>query len=207
MGYAQARMQARHGTRPGTRAWALLNASTTFAAALENARASSLESWTAGLDPAARPADVERMLRERLLGRIAEAARWMPETWRAAVLWTQALLELPPRQRRLREAADEDRAAAVRREWLAHWRTLWPPCAAEERDALEELVRTVEAHLERFSRATAEEAEPLRLALRARVETLFRRHAPGPAAAFDHLLLLALECERLRAALLGRSAW
>jgi hypothetical protein len=202
--YAQARIQARHGARPDARAWAMIHASVTLGSLLENARRSSLESWVAGLDPGAPRAEAEKLLRERLRSRIAEAARWMPEAWRPAVLRTASLIDLPERQRELRGKADEERAAAVRREWLAGWRDLWPDCAAEEREALEELVRVVEAHLERFARSPPDDAEPLRLALRLRVEALFRRHALGPAAAFEHLLLAALEAERLRAELMER---
>lgn len=203
--YAQARMQARHGARPDARAWAALHAAITLASLLERARAGPLDSWTAGLDPAGAPQDIERVLRDRLRGRIEELARWMPSSWQPAVSWTRSLIDLPARQQALRETGDEERAAVLRGEWLAEWRRLWPDCGAEERDAIEELVHAVEAHLQRFARASPDDAPGLRLALRARVETLFRRHALGPAAAFDHLLLLALECERLRAELVARA--
>ena len=204
MDFAQARMQARHGERPDARAWALLHASTTLAALLESARASPLESWTAGIDPAARPEDIEALLGQRLRDRINEVSRWMPEAWVPSMIWTTTLLDLPARQRALRATGDEEAAAAVRHEWLERWRALWPDCGADDRAALEELVDAVEAHLQRFARADPDEAEALRLALRARVEVLFRRHALGPAAAFDHLLLLALECERVRSEILRR---
>lgn len=203
--YAQARMQARHGSRPDARAWARLHAAITLASLLETARGGPLASWTAGLDPAGAREDIERVLRDRLRGRIEELARWMPSQWRAAVSWTRSLIDLPARQQALREAGNEERAAALRAEWLAEWRRLWPDCSEEERDALDELVHAVEDHLQRFARASPDDAQGLRLALRARVETLFRRHTLGPAVAFDHLLLLALECERLRAELVARA--
>lgn len=202
--YALARIHARHGARPEARAWAMVHAAVTLGSLLENARGSALESWIAGLDPATPRAEAERLLHERLRGRIAEAARWVPEAWRPAVMHTASLIDLPARQRRLRAGGDEERAAAARREWLAAWRDLRPGCTADEHAALEELVRTVEAHLERFAHASTDDAESLRLALRLRVESLFRRHALGPAAVFDHLLLLALEAERLRAEIMGR---
>ena len=202
--YAQARIQARHGTRPEARAWAMVHASVTLGALLENARRSSLESWIAGLGVGAPRAEAEQLLRERLRERIAEVARWMPEAWRPAVLHATSLIDLPTRQSELRGADDEERAAALLREWLARWRQLWPPCGDDDRAALEELVRAVEAHLARFARAAPDEAESLRQVLRLRVQALFRRHATGPAAAFDHLLLLALEAERLRAEIMGR---
>jgi hypothetical protein len=202
--FAQARMQARHGARPEARAWAMVHASVSLGALLENARSSSLESWIAGLDPGAPRAEAERLLGDRLRGRIAEVARWMPDAWRPAVLHTSSLIELPARQRELRGTGDEERAAAARREWIAAWRSLWPDGPAEEREALDELVRGVESHLERFARASPDDAEALRLALRLRVESIFRRHALGPAAVFAHLLLVALEAERLRAEIMER---
>lgn len=203
--YAQARMQTRHGARPAARAWAMVHASVTLGALLENARGTALESWFAGLDPTASRAEAERLVEERLRERIAEVAAWMPEEWRPAVVHTASLLGLPARQRELRLAGDEERAAAARRDWLDGWRALWPDPSGETREQIDELVHAVEAHLERFVRAAPEDAESLRLALRLRVEALFRRHALAPAAAFDHLLLLALEAERLRAEVMERS--
>jgi hypothetical protein len=223
--YAQARIQARHGARPDPATWASLHASITLAALLENARASPLEAWIAGLDAGCTFDELEAALRARLRGRIDEVARWMPEAWRPAVLWTRVLLDLPVRQHVLRgrtalpwmardrglggvlrEPPDDERAALARQDWIAAWRVLWPRACAADHEALEELVRAVESHVESFARAPPEEAASLRLALRARVETLFRRHALTPAAAFGHLLLLALEAERLRAELVARVA-
>jgi hypothetical protein len=201
--YAQARMQARHGAAPQAHTWALVHASMTLGSLLENARGSALESWIAGLDPAATRAEAEKLIEERLLARIEELAAWMPEEWRAAVAHTRALLALPARQRELRRIGDAAGADAIRRAWLERWRALWPIGTGEE-EPIGELLRAVDAHLERFARAPPEEAEALRLALRDRVGSLFRRHALTPAAAFDHLLLLALEAERVRAEVLGR---
>jgi len=223
--YAQARVQSRHGERAPAQAWASLHASMTLAALLEQARASALESWTAGLDAGCAPADVEALLRERLRGRITEVARWMPGPWRAAVLWTRVLLDLPALQHlafghapapwmardaalaaRIAEAPDEDRARRMRRAWLESWRRQWPRCGADERHAMEELVRAFEAHVAAFERAAPDDAWNLRRALEARIEILFRRHALLAAAAFDHLALLALDVERLRAELMARIA-
>jgi hypothetical protein len=206
IGYAQARIQARHGARADPVAWAAVHASITAGALLANARASPLETWIAGLDAGCTLDLLERLLRDRLRGRIEEVARWMPSQWRPAVLWIRELIDLPAAQRRLRARADEEGAVRVRSEWLDAWRRLWPRCGDDDREALEALVRTVESHIVQFARAPADEAANLRLALKARVETLFRRHALGPAAAFDHLMLLALEAERLRAELVSRVA-
>jgi len=149
----------------------------------------------------------------------------MPRPWGPAVLWTRTLLDLPALQRlasgrgplawmtrdpglapRLGDRPDEQRAGRMREEWLEAWRRMWPRCGADERRALEELVGAIRSHLEAFARASPEDAWGLRLALGARLETLFRRHALLAAAAFDHLALLALDAERLRAELVARDA-
>lgn len=222
--YAQARMQSRHGARPDARTWANVHAAITPAALLEAARASALEPWIAGLDASTPAHELELALRERLRARICEVARWMPEEWRPALLWTRALVDLPALQHlargrpapgwmtrdpaiatRLDDAGDEERARRARGAWTEAWRRAWPPGGEDERSALEALARLVEAHLEAFARADPADAPAMREQLGARVQALFRRHALSPAAAFCHVLLAALECERIRAELVARA--
>jgi hypothetical protein len=222
--FAQARMQARHGKRPDAGSWATLHAAITLATLLDNARASSLEPWIAGLDAGCTQDELELLLRERLRGRIAEVAGWMPDAWRPAVLWTRVLLDLPAMQYiarggaprrwmradpavspRLADPADEERALHARHLWVEAWRTLWPHGSAEQRAALEELAATVETHLLAFQQAAPDDAASLRTQLQGRLETLFRRDALTPAAAFEHLALLALDAERLRSELVTRA--
>jgi hypothetical protein len=193
--YAQARIQARHGARPAQAAWATLHAAVTLASLLEAARAGALEPWVAGLDATAGPSPLEHRLREALREHIEEVAAWMPSAWRPAVRWTTQLL------------GPGDHTAQAREEWLARWRALWPSCGVDDEHAMRTLVETVESHLARFSRAPVDEAWPLRHALQARVELLFRRFALTPAAAFAHLLLVALDLERLRAEIAVRAAF
>jgi hypothetical protein len=223
--YAQARMQARYGARPAESAWIALHAAITPAAALECARAGALGKWVSGLDATSPLDEIELGLRERLRERIAEVASWMPSEWRSAVLWTRELLDLPALQRlaagrpalpwmrrdprmaaRLHDASGEAIALNPRREWHDRWWRLWPASGADDRASLEEVARTVEAHVARFGRADAADAWPVRQALRARLETLFRRHALTPAAAFAYLALSTLEVERLRAEIVARAA-
>ena len=222
--YAQARIQARHGARPDSAAWARVHAAISGAALLDAARSASLGGWLTGLDPAPSTHEIELALRERLRARIGEVASWMPEAWRRATLWTRALLDLPALQHlawgrspppwmsldpslapHLADTPDEERARLVRLAWTETWRRLWPPCAQEDREALDALARLTESHLEAFRRAAPADARDLRESLRARVESHFRRHALSPAAAFCHLLLLALECEQVRAELVARA--
>lgn len=93
--YAQARMQARHGERASELLWRQLHAVRTFGALLESVRASALESWVSGIDADSALDEIELRLRERLRERIAEVARWMPQPWRPALLWTAVLIDLP----------------------------------------------------------------------------------------------------------------
>ncbi|HXZ49398.1 MAG TPA: hypothetical protein VEG27_10280 [Usitatibacter sp.] len=222
--FAQARIQSRHGAHPDGAAWAMVHAAVNLSALLEAARASALRPWIAGLDAGSTLDEIERLVRVRLRGRIEEVARWMPQAWRPAVLLTRELVDLPARQRlaaglgvlpwmaddpalAARPARDDVASADNPREaWLAAWRASWPRCSAEERAALEELVSTLRSHLAEFARASVEDAWELRRALGARLERLFRRHALLAAAAFDHLALLALDAERLRAELVAHAA-
>lgn len=223
--YAQARIQSRHGSRPDATDWARVRAAISAGALLDAARSTSLTAWVAGLDPPATTHEIELALRERLRARIGEVASWMPEEWRRATLWTRALADLPALQHlawgrapprwmsldpqlapHLGDAPEPERARLARLAWVETWRRLWPPCAREDRDALDALVRLAESHLEAFRRAAPGDARDLRQALRERVESHFRRHALSPAAAFCHLLLVALECEQVRAELVARAA-
>lgn len=223
LAYAQARMQSRHGARPGPHAWAKLHASITLATLVEGLRACGLDAWVAGLDPACPQDELEMFLRERLRARIGEVGRWMPEAWEAAFARVRGLVDLPARQHlerggaplawmardpplagEARLEADPGRASRARRRWIDAWRASWPPCPEGEAAGLEELVAAIEAHLQVFARAPPDEAGTLRLDLERRLTALFRRHALAPAAAFAHLALVALDLERVRAELVAR---
>lgn len=193
--YAQARIQARHGKRPAEAAWSPLHSAIDLASLLDMARAGPLEGWVAGLEPSASATDLEQRLHEQLRRYIAEVASWMPAPWQPAVLWTRALADLAPHTAQAREA------------WAVRWRELWPARNCEEEAALETVALEVRAHFARFAVADIDEAWPMRAALQARLTGLFRRFTLTPAAAFAHLLLVALDLERLRAELVGRAAF
>ena len=186
---AQARLQARHGLRPSAAAWSALHAAVAMPALLEAARTSAFRPWTAGLESAGSPGEIERVLRERLRARIDEVAGWMPEDWRDAVAWTAKLLDFP----------GQPHTADTRAQWLEEFRALWPSCAGADREAMEELVRLLQSHVATFVKVAPDDAWPRRLALQARLQWLFRKHALTPAAAFAHLAIVALDLERLRA--------
>ncbi len=87
--------------------------------------------------------------------------------------------------------------------WLAHWREIWPHCPRQERWQLEELIHLIGTQTGRISAPMQSCSANLDLGLR----RLFRRHALRPVAQFAWLGLAALEMERLRGALIVRSAF
>jgi len=88
--------------------------------------------------------------------------------------------------------------------WLDVWRRLWPNTSAAHSRALESIVRTVGEHVALLDSPAATSSSELRTALSQRLSTLFRRHFETAAAAIAHLLLEALDLERVRAALVRR---
>lgn len=91
--------------------------------------------------------------------------------------------------------------------WLAEWRRLWPPVGERERRSLERLASMVRSHLRDFAHIAREHAWELRRTLEQKLSLLFRCIAFEPAAAFVYLALVALDLERLRAALVGRALY
>lgn len=88
--------------------------------------------------------------------------------------------------------------------WLAVWRRLWPRVSAEESVALESLIHVVEQHIAALRVARQTRSEELRGELGRRLGVLFRRHIETAAATVAHLLLEAMDLERVRAALMRR---
>jgi hypothetical protein len=96
------------------------------------------------------------------------------------------------------------REPTLARRWYAHWRSLWPRRATEQRP-LAQLAETVAAHVERLGRAGAQETSGSYRRELARAATrMFRQHGGSPIAVFCHLVLVALDLERLRGGLVRR---
>lgn len=89
--------------------------------------------------------------------------------------------------------------------WLAEWRRLWPPCDEAFLVKVEGVVSLVLRHTRAFAQVGGEAAWPLRRELRERLRLDFHRLALQPAAGFAFLALVALDLERLRAALMQRA--
>ena len=99
----------------------------------------------------------------------------------------------------------EDETDLLGARWARHWRRLWPKQSAADRRALNALTHAVQSHIERLARAGAQEtSETHRRDLEKAVTRLFRRHGASPTAVFGHLVLTALDLERLRGGLVRR---
>lgn len=90
-------------------------------------------------------------------------------------------------------------------QWLVHWRALWPRGPADERQWLDRLVAAVAEHVQRLARAGVEDSSShYRHDLARLMARLFRRRSGSPVALFAHLVLVALDLERLRGGLVRR---
>ena len=100
--YVQARAQARLATLPRDAEWERLEATRSLSAFLEEARATALKSWVAGLSGVSDAHDIDRAIRALFRAEVETAARWVPARWQAAVRWVQWLPQLPVLDRALR---------------------------------------------------------------------------------------------------------
>lgn len=93
--YIQARLQARHGQRPGEDRWRLMESATDLGSYLQYARATALSPWVQHLPPQADVHQIERSLRQSWYTYATEVAGWAPGEWRPAIRWTAYLVDLP----------------------------------------------------------------------------------------------------------------
>ncbi len=93
--FAQARLQSRHGQRPGEAAWQRLEMTREFAALLDVARSSPLRPWLVGITTPGTSHQIEAVLRAHWRALVAEVAAWMPIAWQAALAWCAVLPDLP----------------------------------------------------------------------------------------------------------------
>ena len=102
-GYAQARLQARHGDRAAEAHWTQLRGTGDLGHFLQIARNTPLRPWVIHLSPQSSIHEVEYSLRRELRTYILEVARWQPAAWRAAAAWCVWLVDLPALQHLMRE--------------------------------------------------------------------------------------------------------
>jgi hypothetical protein len=89
--------------------------------------------------------------------------------------------------------------------WLAGWRGRCPSVRRRFRESLDRLAATLLDHQRQFLAAAPDRTWPLRRDLDHRLRHLFHVFLLQPAGLFAYLALVAVELERLRAALVSRA--
>jgi hypothetical protein len=198
--YAEARIRARHASRPDEALWQNLEASRSLPHCLEKARAGVLERWAGAIEVDATTYDIERTLRALLQAYVEQVADWVPAGWQPSVRWVVGLVDVP---------LEEGGAASALDVWLKGFRQRLPPAMPGDRRALERVIARFAAHRAELLRAEQSgsdiDVSGLRRTLAHDLGRLLRRHPEQPAAIFAHLGLVALDLERLRSALVARA--
>ena len=88
--------------------------------------------------------------------------------------------------------------------WLEHWQNLWPEKKNRQRLPLNALIQLVDRHREAFSELPVDRTWQQRQKLAFKLTMMFRRQAYHPVNVFVHLLLVALDVERIRGAIIQR---
>ncbi|MEK8089105.1 hypothetical protein [Thermithiobacillus plumbiphilus] len=89
--------------------------------------------------------------------------------------------------------------------WRQHWRRLWPPAPKALGARLDALADAIENHLAAMADKADADGWHLRETMEAQLSLAFHHHIQQPMAVFLHLALVALDLERLRAALVERA--
>jgi hypothetical protein len=132
--YAQARLQARYGSRPSPADWSHVAATADLGALLQVLRGSAVGRWTGRLGNRPGVHEIERRLREQWLADVDEIAGWQPEAWRDSIRWLRWIVYLPA----LQKLARGGRPLA----WTRDDPVLGPIMAREPRDRGAALRRT-----------------------------------------------------------------
>ena len=96
--YPQTRLQARHGMRPASEEWQMLETQKDLAAFLQTARQTRLKPWVLSLHANDNHHLLEATLRQLYCNYVDEVENWMPSEWRASVHWVKHLHYLPSLQ-------------------------------------------------------------------------------------------------------------
>jgi hypothetical protein len=103
--YAQARLQARFGARPGAVAWGRIETIRELPALFEMARTTAFRPLVAGLAPDQPVHEMEAGLRAHWRELAAEVSGWLPGPWQHAAGWFACLPDLPVIEHLLRGGA------------------------------------------------------------------------------------------------------
>ncbi|MBF0294607.1 MAG: hypothetical protein HQL96_05410 [Magnetococcales bacterium] len=208
-GYLLARIQARHGQRLDENQWRMLSSAHSFNRFLSQARETSLGPWLEGIDPIGEIHHLEWSLRDAFRRHVVEVVSWAPPAWRAAGSWLTTLPDLEAMLHRrawgmthpwLQWLDDQTHPLPPPGTdpfawWLEQWRLLWPKDPGAHAQLLE-LIRYLQTALTRNNVTWQELNEGVTLR--------FRRHAMHPTVLFSHLLLTAMDLNRLRGELSRR---
>lgn len=88
--------------------------------------------------------------------------------------------------------------------WLEYWRALWPVKKSVQLRSLKAFTGLVEKHRELFDQIPVDRTWQQRENLAFKLTMMFRRYTCLPANVFVHLLLVALDVERIRGDVLQR---
>jgi hypothetical protein len=100
--FAQARIQARHGSRPDEVAWRRLEVIREFGAMLETARSTALRPWLVGVTSESSLHAIDAALRAHWRALVTDVAAWMPMPWQDSLRWCATLVDLPVVQHLMR---------------------------------------------------------------------------------------------------------
>lgn len=141
IGFALARVHARHAERPTAVDWRRLDGARTAAQYIQFARRTGLQPWLRNVAESDAEAVAELKLREAFRRHVAEVAGWLPVEARPAAHWIARLVDLPalahlhagraplawmhddPALAPWLEAPPETPPFAA---WQARWDALWP---------------------------------------------------------------------------------
>lgn len=88
--------------------------------------------------------------------------------------------------------------------WMQSWQSLWPDKRAKQQVALHTMNTLLNQHLTNFLHIAPNTAWRNRQQLAHKLAMLFRKYSYQPVAVFIHLLLIALDVERLRGGIMQR---
>jgi hypothetical protein len=137
--YAQARLQARHGQRPGEHVWRQLQGTVDLANYLLAVRRTTLRQWVLGMNVSHSIHEIEQSLRDQLRDYVNEIARWLPAEWHASFYWAGALTDLPALQYLL--------AGNVAPGWMMYDRVLQEFASEEPELRLEAIMNSHYSHI------------------------------------------------------------
>ena len=100
---------------------------------------------------------------------------------------------------------DSNREGDFLEAWRKHWHTLLPKTTRRIRAGIDRLEQTVDKHMHDVQQKGKLGSERPNSRLSAKLVGLFRTYAQTPVAVFSHLGMVALDLERLRAALAIRA--